>query len=61
MHSFLYETILYDECSENVTREYSSAKYQRRNWEGPLDVTALPLRETLPFSEGIQKGSFPFT
>ena len=38
--------ILYDECSENVTGESSSVKYQWRNW-GPLGVIAPPSRKKL--------------
>ena len=30
----LLYNILYDECSEDKTEEYSSAKYQWRNWGG---------------------------
>ena len=41
--------ILYDECSEDVTEEYSSAKYQWRNWGGTLGAIVLSSREKLPF------------
>ena len=44
---FVY--ILYDECSEDVTGEYSSAKYQWRNWGGTLGAIAPSSREKLPF------------
>ena len=44
---FVY--ILYDECSEDVTGEYISAKYQWRNWRGALGFIAPPLREKLHF------------
>ena len=40
--------ILYDECNEDVTGEYSSAKYQWRNW-GTLGAIAPPSREKLLF------------
>ena len=42
--------ILYDERSDDVTMtwEYSSAKYQWRNW-GTLGATEPPLREKLLF------------
>ena len=38
--------ILYDECSEDATGEYSSVKYQWRNW-GTLGVIAPPSRKKL--------------
>ena len=44
---FVY--ILYDECSEDVTGEYSSVKYQWHNWEGTLGAIVMSLREKLPF------------
>ena len=53
--------ILYDECNEDMTGEYSSVKCQWRNWGGTLDAIALPSREKSPFSKGIQKGNFPFS
>ena len=56
-----FEYILYDECSEDMTSEYSSAKYQWRNWGGTLGAIAPPSREKSPFSKGIQKGNFPFS
>ena len=36
--AFVY--IFYDECSEDVTGEYSSAKYQWRNWGVTLGAIA---------------------
>ena len=45
--TFVY--ILYDECSEDVTGEYSSAKYQWLNWGGTLGAIAPPSKEKLFF------------
>ena len=53
--------ILYNECSEDMTGEYSSVKYQWSNWGGTLGAIVLPSREMLPFSKGIQKRNFPLT
>ena len=39
--------ILYDECSEDETEEYSSAKYQWRKWGGKLGAIARPSIEKL--------------
>ena len=50
--------ILYNECSEDMTGEYSSAKYLRSNWVGTLGAIAPPLREKSTFSKGIQKKIF---
>ena len=44
---FLY--ILHVECSEDVTGEYSSAKYQWCNLGDTLGAIALSSREKLPF------------
>ena len=44
---FVY--ILYDQCSEDVTREHSSAKYQWRDWWGTLGAIAPPSKEKLLF------------
>ena len=41
--------IFYDECSKDVTGEYSSAKYQWRNWWGTLSAVAPSSRERYPF------------
>ena len=40
--------ILYDTCSEDVTGEYSSAKYQWRNLGNILGAVTLPSREKCP-------------
>ena len=41
--------IVYDECSEDVTGEYSSTKYQWRNRGGALGAIAPPWRGKLLF------------
>ena len=41
--------ILYDECSVDVTGEYSSTKYQWPNLGDTLGTTGPPSREKMPF------------
>ena len=50
---FVY--ILYDKYSEDVTREYSSAKYQWYNSGDTLGAIALPSRKNLLFLKRIHK------
>ena len=53
---FVY--ILYDDCSEDLTEEYSSLKYQWHDCRDTLGVIAPPSREKSPFLKGIQKIKF---
>ena len=43
--STFYVYVFYDECSEDVRLEYSSAKYRLRNWGSALGAIAPPLKK----------------
>ena len=56
---FVY--ILYNEYSEDVTGEFSPAKYQWCNWGGTLGAIAPASIEKSPFLKRIQNWNLPFS
>ena len=53
--------ILYDECNEDVTGKYSSAKFQWRNWHWVWLQGEGSSRKDVALFKVIQKWNFPFT